>query len=143
MIESDDTVDIQIRLFNNRFSWRWPKFTSNKRVVARILQQTRENLGYDPNSKFHEIHFKNIREQKRDGENVYYQGTGEWFLDTKMLQQSHNLDSNAANEKLSDAFMDACDLIGDEEGYSFEFKIMDMVTGAKWSDQDQEQNGDS
>jgi hypothetical protein len=51
-----------------------------------------------------------------------------------MLQQSHNMDSPSMNEKISDAFMDACDLIGEEEGYSFDFKIIDMVTGKSWSD---------
>src|SRR3990172_4791850 len=95
MTSESVVTEITIRLFNNRFVWQWTKFTSDKSVVAKILQNTRENLGYSPVSKFDEVKFQNL------------ENSGEWYLDTENLQKRLGLDSTGANDRLKDAFIDA------------------------------------
>lgn len=108
--------NIEIRFFNNRFSWKWQKFTEDKWVVARILQVTRENLGYSGTSRFPEVQFENMDQ------------SGEWYLDTKLFQQCHDLTSKEANERLKDAFIGACQEVGEEIEVMFSFEVYDMIT---------------
>jgi len=117
MTSESVVTEITIRLFNNRFVWQWTKFTSDKSVVAKILQNTRENLGYSPVSKFDEVKFQNL------------ENSGEWYLDTENLQKRLGLDSTGANDRLKDAFIDACLDIGDEYEIKFKFNVIDVIAG--------------
>ena len=117
MTSESVVTEITIRLFNNRFVWQWTKFTSDKSVVAKILQNTRENLGYSPVSKFDEVKFQNL------------ENSGEWYLDTENLQKRLGLDSSGANDRLKDAFIDACLDIGDEYEIKFKFNVIDVIAG--------------
>lgn len=120
----EEAVVIEIRLFNNRFAWKWDKFTDDKSVVARILQTTRENLGYSANTKFEEVQFQNIVGKDYDGN---WTGTGEWMLNTHGLQSVLDITSSQANTRLYNAFTKACKNIGTEYGINFEFDVFDMV----------------
>jgi len=127
-VVDDGPIPITIRLFKNKFSWQWEHFVDSRYVISRIFQYTREQLGYNGDSKMPEVEFQNVRHKKWDRilNKEVWKGTGEWYLDTQKLQEVHGITAERANELLSQAFQTACTMVGGEEGITFDFTIEEV-----------------